>query len=415
MRRIGAVAALVAALSSATPALAQDAVQQAKSFFAVGAKSYEKGMYSDSIRAFEMAYKLAPRSAVLFSIAQAYKKHFFAERKIDDARKAAAYYQQYLKEVPQGGRRNDATAALTELDPHLRQAAEDAVATPPPPVEEKKVQYIAVTTATRDARVTIDGGAPLEPPFTKDVAAGRHVVKISAEGHFEESRELVLAPGSSQALDVALRERPALLTLEGPSGADVSIDGRFVGSLPLPRPLEVPPGKRLVTVTTTGSDAFVEEITLKRAETRKVTIDLPITGQRKASYVLLAIGGAGIVAGGVMSGLAFAAQKDAQDILAKRESSAISVSDRDDYDAAVTERNDWRRNAGVGFAAGGAFAVVGGLLFLFDSPDVELGPTPPKDDSAPAPTPKEEPMVAVVGAAPAWGPGFVGASLRGRF
>jgi TolA-binding protein len=48
-------------------------IAKAKTLFAAGGKSYEKGDYAAAIQAFERSYTLSGRPSVLFSLGQAYK------------------------------------------------------------------------------------------------------------------------------------------------------------------------------------------------------------------------------------------------------------------------------------------------------------------------------------------------------
>ena len=141
MRRTVIAAALASALSlGATAARAQaqgGSVEQAKMFFTAGATAYSKGDFRAAIQAFEEAHKLAPRPAILFSMAQAYKRQYFVDRRPEDLRRAVDLYKQYVADVQQGGRRGDAVQALSELEPMLQRVGGDAAAgpapAPPPP------------------------------------------------------------------------------------------------------------------------------------------------------------------------------------------------------------------------------------------------------------------------------------------
>src|SRR5262249_11369372 len=85
---------------------------------------------------------------------------------------------------------------------------------------------------------------------------------------FDETRDVDVAAGAVAPLDVTLKERPGKLAIVARSGADVSIDGRFAAATPLPQPLDVEPGRHLVTVTQNGYRAFSQEIETRRAPRR---------------------------------------------------------------------------------------------------------------------------------------------------
>src|SRR5512139_3732457 len=115
-RRIGCIAALSFGLLAGREAHADD-VAQAKTHFAVGARAYEERKFRVAIDAFEESYRLAPRPAILFSIAQAYKRQYYEGRTDRDLSQAIAYYRRYLKDEPNGKRAGEASAALGDLEP----------------------------------------------------------------------------------------------------------------------------------------------------------------------------------------------------------------------------------------------------------------------------------------------------------
>src|SRR5262245_44131459 len=109
-------APLVLLLWTASPAAAQDDLARAKAHFALGARAYEANRFRVAIEAFEEANRLAPHPALLFSIAQASRRQYFLDKKPEDLRRAVANYRKYIERAPEGGRRDEAGAALAELE-----------------------------------------------------------------------------------------------------------------------------------------------------------------------------------------------------------------------------------------------------------------------------------------------------------
>lgn len=68
-----------ASVLTAAPASADD-VEQAKTLFNAGAQAFNVGKFSAAIQAFDAAYALAPRPAILFSLAQAQRRQYFVDR-----------------------------------------------------------------------------------------------------------------------------------------------------------------------------------------------------------------------------------------------------------------------------------------------------------------------------------------------
>ena len=112
---------------------AEDAsVASAREYFRAGAQAYSVGEYGAAIQAFEQAYALAPRPAVLFSIAQAERRQYFLVRDQQHLRRAIDMFRQYLEEETQTARKADAVQALSELEPLLAGAASEPPSTEGP-------------------------------------------------------------------------------------------------------------------------------------------------------------------------------------------------------------------------------------------------------------------------------------------
>jgi hypothetical protein len=270
-----------------------------------------------------------------------------------------------------------------------------------------------VSSQTAGAEVVLDQGKPTEMPLIEEVKPGKHHVKVTAEGYFDDERDVVALEGGIVAVDVPLREKPAKLMIAGSTGAQISIDGRLTGTTPLAAPLEVPSGHHLVTVTRSGYKAFSEEIVVHRGEAKKVTVALQTTTQRKVSYVFMLGGLAGVAAGAISAGLAVGAQSQAQQIYDKSQTQNIAAKDLEDYDASIQRREDLKKAAGVALGAGVLVGVTGLVLYVFDQPVVTQPSARPVDD-APKPAPKDAPSMEI-SAAPMWSPGLVGGALTGRF
>lgn len=415
--RICLVAASLALLAVARPvAAAEDAaaLAQAKTYFNAGAQAFEAGSFNAAIQAFEQAYRLSPKPGIVFSMAQAHRRQYYLDKRPEHLREAIKEYREYVANVEQGGRRADAAEALAELEPIVSRL--DPAAGAVPVAEVAPPTRVMVSSQTKGARVTLDGGAPGGAPLIGDVKPGKHVIHIEADGFFGEDRELLAAEGSLVALDISLRERPARVSVDAGSGAQISVDGRPAGTAPLSAPLELASGRHLVTVTRNGSRPHSEEIDLARGEARHVRASLETTGQRYASYAFLAAGAGGLVVGGVFTGLALGAQHSARLVVDARNVGNISAQQLDDYNQGIVRRDAWKQAAGVGFGAGALVIGTGLVLFAFDHPT--LGPVPARLDDSPRGSAPARPPAAVpaeMSAVPVFSPGFVGAELTARF
>ncbi len=397
-----ACAALLAT-TIAAPARADENKDQAKILFAAGAAAYEKRDYVGAIKAFEAAERLAPHPAIVFSLAQAHRRQYYADGKPEQLRAALDGYREYVKLVPKGARHDDATQALQELG---------ASSTP---TREQDAASISVNSSgTRNARVAIDDGAPVEPPFIGPVAAGVHHVVISAEGYVSEAREITAVDGKMVALDVPLREKPAHVTLAAPSGARVDVDGRPMGDAPLATPLELAAGVHLVSVTQNGHDAFVREIDLSRGEERKLDAALPPSRQRKIAIAMLVGAGVTAAAGAAFLSVALVEQAQAVSYLELQKTRALTQAEGAAYTDIRNARIDWSIVTGATFAAAAALGVAGVLLFSFDTPSTTSAAHRDLEHTKPKPNEhKNEPVEMAV--SPILSPSTVGVAALLRF
>ncbi|MFT3772199.1 MAG: PEGA domain-containing protein [Minicystis sp.] len=403
----------LAVLLAALPAAAQDATEQAKVMFNAGAQAYEAGKYPAAVQAFTEAYRLSPRPGILFSIAQAYRRQYTADKQPVNLRAAIKHYRDYVAKVEQGGRRADAVQALSELEPMAERLGAAGEAAAPPPVAKPQTQLM-VSAQTKEALIALDGGKPVEAPLIAEVKPGKHRIHVEAPGFFPEDREVQAADGGVVALDISMREKPGLLTVVARDGTDVSIDGRVAATTPLARPIEVAPGRHFVALTKRGYKAITEDVDIGRGETKRVDGHLEMTGQRVGAYVLMGIGAAAVVSGGVLAGLAVREQRAAQTLDEKRlKTGALTLVDFADYQRHVRTRDDLRRAGGVALGGGVVLGATAVMLAVFDQPVINGARRDAASrPGAPAPV-KDRPME--ISAAPILLPGFYGASFTGSF
>src|SRR5512145_1821022 len=111
---------LAVALLSGHSAFAEPtSLEKARESFRAGAQAYGLGEFGAAIQAFEQAYALAPRPAVLFSIAQAERRLYSLNHDQAHLARAIEMYRQYLADETQPGRKSEAVQALSALEPLL--------------------------------------------------------------------------------------------------------------------------------------------------------------------------------------------------------------------------------------------------------------------------------------------------------
>lgn len=393
-----------------------DETARARSLFDAGARAYESGQFEAAIQAFEQAYAITPREGLLFSLAQAHRKQHAVSRDPQSLRAAVDYYRKYLAQVKEGARRKDAAEALEQLEPLLASAGGGAPVAP----SGKRGTIVQISSNTPAALVALDGATPSPAPLTREVIPGVHRVRISAPGFHDDEQSIEAIEGQFLPFSFPLRALLAKLRVEGESGADISIDGRYVGTTPLAVPLEVEAGRHFVSVGANGHKTYSTELGLTRGETRALQVDLDATGQRTVAWFVMISGVTIAAVGGVFGVVALAREGDAQEVLERASASQIPASDVVRYESARVDRDGFAVASIATLAGGGLVTLIGAGLYLFDEPSPVA---PPSSDAAPGspgapadaapPAPLGAPLE--LGLSPLLGPEVAGGLLRGRF
>lgn len=410
--RLVASAALVAAVSLAGTAHAGDPAR-AKELFNAGAHAYSLGAFAAAARAFEDAYAEDPQPAILFSLSQARRRQFIVEPRREILQQALAGFEQYLRLVPQGGRRADAAQAVEELRTTLASLpVETPVVTP---VQKAKTASLIVSSPTNAATLAIDGQAASPLPFVGELPPGLHVLVVAAPGHSTSRREVLFPEGGLATLDVPLQELPARLAVETEPGITILVDGRPSGQTPLTRPIEVPAGPHIVTLLRRGRESVAEEIDTERGEIRTLRRNLGTSGRRIASYGFAGVGAAGVITGTALAFVALGRKDTADDLLAKRDRVGLTPAELSEYSRARTDREVFRTASIITIGASAGLMAVGGFLYLFEEPaaggvPVRFGPA---RKTAPA-GPTKEKAVPEISFQPLVGPTW-GIGTTGRF
>ncbi len=415
--RVAAVFAV--ALLTTFPRIAEaseptaDAVERARTFFNAGAQAYSAGRFGDAVRAFDHAYELAPRSPLLFSMAQAERKEFLVSADASYLRRAVNHYKSYLEQVPSGGRRAEATEAKAELEAKLARLDPQqlAVAAGVTPEVDKRRARITVYSATLGAQGSVDNGPPQELPYFGDLGPGKHRVRVFAEGYFDAEREVSGDKPVDQPVDLPLKERPAMVTIVLETSAEIFVDGRVVATAPISRPIEVTSGAHVLSVVANGKDAVSQDVRLIRGKPFRFAPKLVTSSQRWGAITMLGAGAVGVVSGVVFGAFAIGRESRATAIEDARGLGNIDASELASHNRAIDQRDAFRTFATVGLSAGAVLAVGGALLFALDKPTINV--VPPRGVE-PSVNPTPNPTIDLT-ASPLVGPSLWGASMSAVF
>lgn len=413
-------AGLVLALTStaalpATDARAQAAsattIEQAKVEFGIGAQAYATGKFGLAVTAFERAYKLVPRPEILFSLAQAERRHCVGAKDRALLQRSLAHFREYYA-LPNPPRSADAVDAIGELE-RLAQTP-DFGGGPAPAAAAKASTTLSIATddnTSAGARVYVDGRSAGELPFEGPVSPGQHRVEVRLDGFIPSSANVLVPEGTRRSLLLKLVERPVGVAFDTPPGTDIYIDGAFMGRTPLPvAGVPLSPGAHTAVLVRNGRRLVTKDVTVVRGKPMVVRAPLEVSTQRVASFVVGGAGVASLVASGVFYGIALGEQARAQNREAQRLEGKLLPAGLAQYNAAVANRDTYRA-AGTVAALGGVAALsVGALLFAFDRPDPNSVPL--RRPEGPTRKPGSEFELSL---APMLAPGMAGAGAFGHF
>jgi hypothetical protein len=170
------------------------------------------------------------------------------------------------------------------------------------------------------------------------------------------------------SIDATLTGLDGSLVVGGPKRAWVRLDGNVVGRLPLAEPLRTNPGPHVLVLSKPGHEPFSAEIEIERDSFRTIQTRLDVSNQRIASYFVLGIGTAAVIAGGVTLGFALEREARAEKLEQQRDDGQISTVDYQQYLDFVDQRNTLRTGAVISGIGGGVLVLAGLVLFFYESP-----------------------------------------------
>ena len=376
MRRAALIALLVS-MAAALPARAQPAAgeaagrAEAEQFFRAGERAFKNNSFQAAAELFERAYATLPLPAIAFSAAQAYRLQYALDADPSKLKRAVKLYEAYVAQDPKGKRVGDAAKILAELRPRLEELEKRGKVDDMPVKTDATTIMVTTTADVAGATLAIDGGKPEALHAMREIAPGRHKVVVSAPGYFPAERSKEVLKGVPNVVEIELKPRPAVVSVRAADGAQVSVNGRPAGVTPLVRPIELPPGKHLVTITRRGHHPWSREIQVKRGQSVELDPSFHRTGQRTLAWAVLGVSGGLMVGAGVTFGMSVAAASDANDLNEKRNEQGLSEAEREDYDDALDRRDARRSATWILLGSSAAVATAGFLLYFMDNPRAE--------------------------------------------
>lgn len=375
------IAAALLVLTPAAPASAEEPSAggraEAEQFFRAGERAFKNNSFVAAAEMFERAYATLPLPAIAFSAAQAYRLQYALDADPSKLKRAVKLYEAYVSQDPKGKRVGDAAKILAELRPRLEEIEKKGKVDEMPAKSDATTIMVTTTTDVAGAALAVDGGAPEALHVMRAIAPGRHKVVVTAPGYFPAERSKEVLKGVPNVVEIELKSRPAVVSVRADDGAQVSVNGRPAGVTPLVRPIELPPGKHLVTITRRGHRPWSREIRVKRGQSVQLDPAFDRTGQRTLAYGVLGISGALLVGAGVTFGMSIAAASDANDLNEKRNEQGLTAPEFADYEDAVDRRDARRGTTWILLGTSAAVATAGFLLYFMDNPRAEVDTSSP--------------------------------------
>ena len=389
-----------------------DEVERARTFFNAGAQAYSAARYSEAVRSFDQAYELAPRPQLLFSLAQAERKEFFASNDavVSEARRPA------LQGVPRSGPERRPPIGGDGGEGRPRSAAR----APRPGTGRGRTRAAREAEGARD-RVLGDrrraglgrrrprAGAPVlrrsraweasHPRLRRGLLrrgargvgrqGGRSAGRPAAQGapvarHGRARHQRRHLRRRTHRRDRAASSRP--IEIAAGAARDQRVGERQEAALRGGRP----PARQAVPLRAEARDERPADRRVHDARRRR-------RGDRHAAP---------------SSARSRSGRRAARRTFSTTARRGTSTADQlQTYNRSIDKRDAFRTASIVGLGAGAAFAAGGALLYLFDRPTISVVP-PRSVEPTPAPRTLQPTDLT---ASPFVGPGIWGASMSARF
>ena len=380
-RRLAIAAALLVAAAPAARAQpkgeAAGSRAEAEQFFRAGERAFKNNSFQTAAEMFERAYATLPLPAIAFSAAQAYRLQYALDADPSKLKRAVKLYEAYVSQDPKGKRVGDAAQILAELRPRLDELERKGKVDDMPVKSNATTIMVTTTTDVAGAALSIDGGKPEPLHAMREIGPGRHKVVVTAPGFFPAERSKEVLQGVPNVVEIELKPRPAVVSVRAADGSQVSVNGRPAGVTPLVRPIELSPGRHLVTITRRGHRPWSREIRVKRGQAVDLDPSFDRTGQRTLAYGVLGVSGALLLGAGVTFGMSIAAASEANDLNQKREDEGLSDPELGDYEDALDRRDARLSTTWILLGSSAAVATTGLLLYFMDNPRAEVDTASP--------------------------------------
>jgi hypothetical protein len=301
----------------------------------------------------------------LFSLAQANQRQFRVGGDEKFLARAIDHYRKYLAKVGSGGRHQEAEQQLNALLTITERLHPTSAASPL--ARTQVFGRLLLSSSTPNAKLTVNGEPVESLPSALELPADDYKIVAEAAGFERKEQELKIVAGSSVPLNVELVALPSRFQLRGPAGAEVLLDGRPLGWLPLGE-VQATPGEHWLTVRSAGRVTRDVHVRLQRGQTTDVTVTLETTFQRKVAWTSAGLGAALALTAGGLGIAALLHDQKAQSLEERRKDGGLSLSEAQSLNNHVSARNGFETAALVSGVGSAAFLGAAAVLYFSDTP-----------------------------------------------
>ena len=168
--------------------------------------------------------------------------------------------------------------------------------------QEAAYGTISMQTNPNGAEAYVDGNFVGFTPLSFGTRPGRHDVRFVLDGYQEFTTSVNVRPGRSESINATLQRRETAGTASftsSPSGADVYVDGRFVGTTPTGS-IRFQPGSYQATFERSGYQSVTRSFEVRG--NRDTVVDAQLRGMGASVVVQANVGGATVFLNGNYAG-----------------------------------------------------------------------------------------------------------------
>ena len=358
--------------------------------FRIAEKAYQRQNFAAAAEHFEEAFKLLPIPEIAFSAAQAYRRQYRVDQRLELALRAAELYKIYLAQMKSGARVGDAVDYLDGLEREIaRRREQGAAVTKPAPVEAVERTTLVINpelTAEPTSKVLSEvadteqdvtnivvslDGKPVAPFEKLDVEPGPHKIHVEADGYVAADVTERAVKGVSVIANVTLTPKPASVKINTEAGARIRVDGRPIEG-GAKDAIELPAGRHVIAISRRGREPIARELIALRGQQLELDEPLEKTTQRKVvPWVAGAAGVLTIFTAASITGAVVFDRRAADQHEAFLTSGDRTLDDAAAYRDTLRRRREFVVGAWVGAGATILVAGTAAALYWLDSPSDE--------------------------------------------